>query len=153
MLKFTKKLDYTLSILTYMGKDQKPSSASAISSTLKLPSAVTASILKTLVNLQLLKSQRGPSGGYYLARDPQLISIFELVEGIDGPFFLTSCMQDSELCAAFSSCNSKWSLFYIQNEILKLLRSISIADMIKAGNSNFYNPSLYNNLLSTKNGN
>ena len=42
-------------------------------------------VLKPLVSSQILMSVKGPHGGYRLARNPQDISVLEVIESVDGP--------------------------------------------------------------------
>jgi Rrf2 family protein len=42
-------------------------------------------ILGMLVSAQVLRSVRGPGGGYHLARLPQEITLLKVVETVDGP--------------------------------------------------------------------
>jgi Rrf2 family protein len=41
----------------------------------------------------ILKSKRGPNGGYYLARTPDAINIKEIIQSAEGDIALVDCVQ------------------------------------------------------------
>jgi Rrf2 family protein len=50
-----------------------------------IPERFLLKVLRPLVNLGILRSVKGPNGGYRLARAPKDISLLEIVEAVDGP--------------------------------------------------------------------
>ncbi len=59
--------------------------ASSIASHFKLPAAYAAKVMTQLVRAGVLQSDRGPRGGFRLARPANTISVLEIVEAVDGP--------------------------------------------------------------------
>lgn len=59
--------------------------ANAIAQQFRLPPAYVAKVLTLLVRAQILRSDRGPRGGFQLARLPGQISFLDIVEAVDGP--------------------------------------------------------------------
>jgi Rrf2 family protein len=51
-----------------------------------------AKVLQKLARAGLVVSRHGSGGGYQLARDPKKISAFEVINAIDGPLTITSCV-------------------------------------------------------------
>jgi Rrf2 family protein len=49
------------------------------------PDRFLLKILKPLVSARMLRSVKGPHGGYKLARPPKDISLLEIIEAVDGP--------------------------------------------------------------------
>jgi Rrf2 family protein len=62
-------------------------------------SAHLAKVLKTLENDGFVRSQRGPSGGFSLARSPGDVTLLEIYEAIEGPLFTRGCLLSTRLCA------------------------------------------------------
>src|SRR5262249_12813061 len=55
----------------------------------------------------LVKSVRGPHGGYVLARDPSQITIGEIIRLIEPPLYTSSCFgkhESVESCRIVDSC-------------------------------------------------
>jgi len=75
MISFTRKTDYALIALSYLGKlkreGSKPVSARHIAETFGMPQPLLMNILKELCQTRIVASKRGATGGYVLAVDPQ----------------------------------------------------------------------------------
>jgi len=54
-----------------------------ISSRTRLPQGYLAKVLRDLVCADLVKSYRGPHGGFVIARDPATITMLEVVNAVD----------------------------------------------------------------------
>jgi len=77
---------------------------SKIASAQELPRAFLGKILKDLVHTGMLRSARGPSGGYSLAREPEEISLLEIKEAIDGRGDLERCAVGLSPCSDDAPC-------------------------------------------------
>ena len=62
-----------------------------------------AKVMQRLVKAGYLYSQRGPSGGFVLRRNPKDINFLELYEAIEGPIEVSSCPMDKQICP-FDKC-------------------------------------------------
>lgn len=62
-----------------------------------------AKILQKLVKDNYLVSQRGPSGGFSLAKPPETISLLNIYECIEGKINLSECPINRPTCP-FNSC-------------------------------------------------
>jgi Rrf2 family protein len=52
----------------------------------------------------IVASVRGAQGGFHLARDPESISMLEVVEALEGPLQPVDCLGDPRLCPIIESC-------------------------------------------------
>ncbi len=50
-----------------------------------IPERFLLKVLRPLVNLGILRSVKGPNGGYRLARAPKDVTLLEIVEAVEGP--------------------------------------------------------------------
>ena len=81
----------------------------------------------------LVGSVRGPGGGYRLARDPEEISIEEIVRAVNPPIRATrcdgasgsGCLRDNRRCLT----HDLWQA--LGDRITLFLRSISLADVVE----------------------
>ena len=55
-------------------------------------------VLQRLVKGGLVKSVRGPRGGFTLARDPGEITLLEVYELMEGPLTPTACLLGEPIC-------------------------------------------------------
>lgn len=87
------KSEYGLRALMDIAINDKgnPVSRSGISQRQQIPLPYLTQVLRTLVNGGLLKSNRGPSGGYTLNREPRDISVLDVVTLLQGPVSPAGC--------------------------------------------------------------
>ena len=62
-----------------------PMKAEAISRAQEVPAKFLESILLDLRRADLVRSQRGAVGGYWLARTPEEVTIADVIRAVDGP--------------------------------------------------------------------
>lgn len=56
--------------------------AADLATRLRLPTAYTAKVLSSLARAGLLRSDRGPRGGFQLARESQQITLFDILRAV-----------------------------------------------------------------------
>jgi Rrf2 family protein len=66
-------------------KSDKPMASHKIAHERKIPERFLLKVLKPLVSARVLRSIKGPNGGYQLAKAPSTISMLEIIEAVDGP--------------------------------------------------------------------
>lgn len=73
--------------------------------------ALTGKILQRLVAARLLVSHRGFEGGFELARQPQNITLLDIVTALDGPLCLNQCLPGGSGCDRSETCSVRdvWS--------------------------------------------
>lgn len=57
-----------------------------------------AKVLQRLVKSDLLKSVRGPSGGFSMKKDPKSLTLLDIYQAIEGPIELNDCPLAYEIC-------------------------------------------------------
>ncbi len=62
-----------------------------------------AKVMLTLTKMGLVKSLRGPSGGFVLARKPEEITLLEIYEAIEGKIVINECPMNKQICP-FTKC-------------------------------------------------
>ena len=80
-------------------------SAAQLAAETGLPVPTVQKIVSTLTAAGLLRSSRGVGGGLKLARPAAAISLADIVEAVEGPIALTSCVDNGKHdCALEGSC-------------------------------------------------
>ena len=131
MLKLTKKADYSLIALRHLAlSGERSSSAKEIGDTYHIPLPILSKVLQRLGKAGFLLSVQGTNGGYKLARDPNHISVLEVIRAVDGPVILTACFTHDK-CDQSGSCTVKEPLRKVHEGILRLLESITITALTK----------------------
>ena len=131
MLKLTKKADYGLMAMKHLAEhaDHGACSAKDVAEAYGIPPEALAKILQKLAKAGLLHSQHGMNGGYTLARDPGVITAFEVIRAIDGPLFITSCVTVRGECGQSNRCNIREPLRKVNESIEAVLKRIKISHM------------------------
>jgi FeS assembly SUF system regulator len=98
----------------------------------RLPLSTVSKLLKQLLQRGLLTSHRGIKGGYILAKEPQEISVVEIISAIEGPMALTECSADvTGLCNLESFCPIKSNQQIISQAVRGVLDKITLSDLVQ----------------------
>ncbi len=82
----SKTTEYALLALVFlMSEGGRARSSATIAEATGAPSSYLSKVLQALCRAGILRSQRGPSGGFTLARDAEGISVLEVAEAVEGP--------------------------------------------------------------------
>ncbi len=100
-------------------------------------------LLKTLADRGLLDSQKGKGGGFRLARPPQEISLYDVMEPIDHVSRWDGCFLGQSRCSGDASCamHNRWR--EVRETYLQFLRQTTLAHLASpdAGNTFHSQPS------------
>lgn len=133
MLQITKRVDYALIALTHLALHSgERFSARELAETYHLSRPLMANVLKALSKEELVRSVRGTKGGYELTLDPATLPVGRVVELLEGPLQIATCVGDDpqdHSCAASSVCPVKHSVFRIHVRIRDVLYASTIADL------------------------
>ena len=86
-MKISRSTGYALVAVGYIAQNYKDGAvlAARVSKEYNIPLEYLLKILQQLVRANVLRSKRGPRGGFFLARPAETISLLEVVEAVDGP--------------------------------------------------------------------
>ena len=133
MFTFTKRTDYALLALSYLAAEAEGRviGPREIAQHFEIPAELLAKIMQTLSKQRIVTSVPGPTGGYRLSRADTAISIAEIVEAIDGPLAIAQCWESggTDGCRQAERCHLRGPLAKIQEELVRLLQSMTLADV------------------------
>jgi FeS assembly SUF system regulator len=136
MLKLTKKADYGLIAMKHLAERAQQGaccSAKDLAEAYGLPQEALAKILQRLARAKLVATQRGTNGGYMLARDPREITAFQVIQAIEGPLFITSCVSVRGRCDQSGSCTVREPLQRVSQGIEAVLSRITVLELAQDG--------------------
>jgi len=84
-------------------------------------------ILKTA---GLVRSLRGPRGGYLLSKPPNEVRLSEVFTVLEGPLVTVECLQHPEFCPRCAECITRQVWAQIQDAMLGVLESITLQDLV-----------------------
>lgn len=131
MFKLSKKADYGLIAMKHLAnhRQEHACSANEIAEEYGISATLMAKVLQKLARQSLVAAKHGSSGGYQLAKHPGQISALEVITAIDGPVLITSCTTNHGACDATDRCSIKEPLRRVNESILGVLSTVSIAQL------------------------
>lgn len=93
------------------------------------PDSFLAKVLQQLVQAGMITSRRGSGGGFRLAVSPEAISLLDVIEAIEGPPQLNTCLEPGPSCERKSWCAAHVVWVEAQSALQSVLRSASLAEL------------------------
>lgn len=96
-----------------------------------VPEHFTAKILQNLSRMELIRSIKGPHGGFYVEEDAQPILLIDVVKAIDGNKLFTGCGLGLKECSEKKPCPIHYEFKEIRDSLQEMLENTSIQDLTK----------------------
>lgn len=131
MLRLSRSTDYGIALLARLASEPggEPRNARDLAACSDLPVPMVSKVLKTLAKQGLLVSQRGSKGGYQLAREPEALTVSEMIRVLEGPVALTDCAIGPALCEHETACSVREPWQLISRVVEKALSEVTLADL------------------------
>jgi len=148
-MKLTTKSRYAVMAMAELAKQDRPAAADAVSTNAGSAGAPTPVLLATLANRQslstayleqlfaklvragLVTGQRGPRGGYRLAKPSDAITIADIVHAVDEDTKATRCPSPTQGCLPGGErCLTHDLWAELSNHIDWFLSSMTLADVV-----------------------
>jgi Rrf2 family protein len=134
MLKVSQKTEYAMRAMIELALrlDQGPVPAREIAEAQSIPLRFLEQQLAALSRAGLVRSHRGAGGGCELARDPGEITVAEVVDAMEGPFYPMFCLNPADhTCAKDSQCGLQelWSDVHVA--VRSVFERTTIASLVE----------------------
>ena len=130
---FSRQCEYALQAIMFLAlkADGERTSIRELTKKVQIPYHFLAKILQDLTHKGLLVSRKGPTGGFALAKSAKEITLFDIVDAIDGSGFMQNCVLGFPECNGTNPCavHEKWGS--MREELQLMLVSKNIAQMAK----------------------
>jgi len=132
-LLFSRQCEYALQAVLYIALKPQGTMSSIKEMTKKLdiPYHFLGKILQDLSRKGLLKSLKGPTGGFALGMPAKDMTLFHIVEAIDGVDFTTRCVLGFPDCSGKNPCAAHDQWAGLRDGIYRMLVNKHIAEMAK----------------------
>ena len=130
-MRLSARVDYALRALSELAAAQSPRTVDQLSAAQHIPNKYLESILGELRRDGLLRSQRGPDGGYRLARPADAISIADVIRALDGELANVrgSRPENLEYTGAAESLQQVWIALRASER--QILEGVSLAHVAR----------------------
>ena len=144
LMQISRKVDYGLRAVIYLsGQDpEKCCSITEIAKQQGVPRKFLEKIIQDLMRKGLIKSKRGSCGGYTLARSPDAISFYDVIEAIEGPIAVNACLDPHLGCDQLPRCTMVGVWSEVQKKVMEVFTGTTIADLRQSPCGNFVASSL-----------
>ncbi|MEK7816629.1 MAG: Rrf2 family transcriptional regulator [Actinomycetota bacterium] len=137
----TKQSDYGVRAVLHLSRLQygEVVQTKEIAASEDIPRKYLPSIIRILARAGLIRTLRGNHGGVMLARPPEDISLRDVVEAVEGPIALVTCMNGPNQCSREDDCILIPVYANLQEMMVGLLGSTTFADIISGTYVNVMN--------------
>ena len=131
-MQITRAADYALRGMTYLARQEpeKLTLIKEISNKEGIPEQFMRKLVHILHKKGFIKSTRGRQGGIRLDIDPEKVTMFDIIEAIDGPLALNLCLEDQDLCDRFDLCQMRDIWSEAQASVNKVLKQYTLNDIV-----------------------
>jgi Rrf2 family protein len=137
MMKLSTKSRYALRAMLELAlrEGQGPVQLRQIADAQDISPKYLEQLAASLRNAELVRSERGPAGGYELDRPAGMITAFDIVQAVEGPLALLECVGRSEVCSRSRTCAARGLWGRVNSAIEGALRETTLADLREAQRS------------------
>ena len=118
--------------IAFNASDGKKIGIKVISKELDIPSPFLAKILQVLAKHKILSSTKGPNGGFGIGKDPFEVSLYDIVNIIDGDDLFKRCLISMRMCNEDGiQCPMHSKYEKIRNQQIEIFKQQSIGKLAK----------------------
>ena len=132
-MKFGVGVDYSLKALLLLAErypSPVPVRVEEIAETQDIPENYLRRLLIELKRGGLVASQKGPSGGYLLAKPPSRITMADVVEIVEGDYVPVECLEESSTnCPREQPCAMRDVWRDVRNTVNTILRGATLQSL------------------------
>lgn len=131
MLKVSDAVNLAFHASALLAGAEGPRSVGDLARRMEMSENHLSKVMQRLGRAGLVKSRRGPSGGFELARPAQDIRLLDIYEAIEGPYVEQGCLLAKPVCDG-SCCLLGGLLQSVHAQLRSHLESTRLADMCPA---------------------
>ena len=105
VMQIPRKIEYALRAMIHLADvGAGVANGNEIAQQEHIPKYFLEKVIRDLMRNRLVRSQRGPGGGYQLGRPAETISFKDIIEAVEGPINLNVCLEDTATCSLQPAC-------------------------------------------------
>jgi Rrf2 family iron-sulfur cluster assembly transcriptional regulator len=131
MIKFNNTLSYGLRLLVNLALEGKnPKQLKKIAKEENISLSYLRKLIIPLEKNGIVKSLRGPGGGFLLSRKPAQISLYEVINTLSHSKVI-ACVKGSSSCRRYGDCAVKDLLEEVYLKVQSVFKNKTLASIIK----------------------
>lgn len=127
---------YALRAAAYLAEhadDDRPVPVGEIADAIGVPRNYLSKTLHQLARHGVLTSERGPKGGFRLARDPRQVRLFDVVAPLEPAFTERGCLLGRPSCSDADPCAAHERWRELADRVALFLESTHLTDLVRSG--------------------
>ena len=138
-MQLTSTTDYAIRIVCYLAAQRQMISTSELSQELSVPASYIPKITKKLKQAGIIKACEGIKGGYQIAKQPENISLRDVISCTESTMAISRCLEKEGGCSKnyIACCKVHQILLDLQNIYNNRLESVKISDIIRPGKDEY----------------
>jgi Rrf2 family protein len=130
-MRVTAKADYAVRAAVELAaaSQGEPRKVDQIAQAQQIPLSFLENILTQLRSAGLVRSQRGPEGGYWLARPADEVNLAQVIRAVEGPLVGVRGQRPEEVQYDGSAESLKQVWIALRANLRKVLEHVTIADV------------------------
>ena len=139
-MQLTSTTDYAIRIVCYLAAQSQMISTLELSQELSVPSSYIPKITKKLKQAGIIKACEGIKGGYQIAKQPENISLRDVISCTESTMAISRCLEKEGGCSRnyIYCCKVHQILLELQNIYNNRLESVKISDIIRPGKDEYF---------------
>lgn len=131
-MQITQESDYAIRIVYCLAKSKMRRDARSISEEMGVTLRFSLKILGKLVAAGIVSSYKGNKGGYELAKDPRDITFKDVIEAVEGSYYMIRCLNEETPCnrGASETCSFRKIFCEITEEVNRRLEEATFARLL-----------------------
>ncbi len=124
----SREVDYGIRIVLLLCESKRKMDAKEISEISGISIRFTLKILGKLTSSDLVESFRGAKGGYVVSKNPEDISVYDIIEVLEGGIKVNGCFEDKSSCLPdkMALCGLRCRLEEVNKKIKNELKKITM---------------------------
>ena len=125
--------DYALRLVVRLVENhgRPPVSARQLAASQNVSYDLACKLLQKLSSAKLVASSMGANGGFELAKNPEKISLYQVIAAIQGNICLNRCVPDAKSCPKRPACKISKKLAALQKYIEEYLKNITLDELLR----------------------
>ena len=124
------KADYAVRAAVHLASvSSGPTTTESIAAAQGIPGKFLEAIMTSLKAAGVVRSQRGPSGGYWLSRPADAITVADVMRAVDGPLASVRGQRPEDVAYSGSAVPLQSVWLAVRSALREVLEHVTLADL------------------------
>ncbi len=133
-MKISTKGRYAIRALTHLAKaynKKEPLTIKELSKLENISNRYLENIFVKLRKARIVNSYKGEKGGFFLVKEPEKITMYEILKAVENLMEPAECVMDKNFCYRFKNCGMRTIWIKFNEHINKFLKNVNLKQIAK----------------------